>query len=172
MVQAMAIKEMRQMRVPLPRIRDAADWMRKYHPEIHFPFAYRHRTFIAEHSKQIIVALPGEQLDKYVEISGANKGQLVERALLGDYLKRLRFNKDERAVKYVPVSRHGVSIELDPEIRFGQPRVMPSGFLVATLSDAAAAEGSLRNAARLYNVSPAEVELAVDYLTNLRAMAA
>ena len=87
--------------------------------------------------------------------------------LLDQYLKRLEFNSDGVAIRFTPLKRKHRKVVLDPRIRFGQPRVEPCGYLVATLANAAEAEGSVEAAAWWYDVAKADVRIAVEYVRSL-----
>ena len=161
MVQSMAIRDMRKRDIPLPRIRDAARYVRRRFPEIKYPFAHRHQTFIIETSKQIALLLP--DYEHHLRVSGSEKGQYVHQDMLDEYLTSLEFDENGLAERFVPMKRGNVSVVLDPQVRAGQPRVEPTGYLVEALADAYQAEGSTKAAAWWYEVTEAEVEIAVQY---------
>jgi uncharacterized protein (DUF433 family) len=171
MVQAMAFKAMRARKIPLVRIRDAAKYVEKRYPELRFPFAYMHRTYIIEATRQIVILRPGDEKD-FVQVSGHNKGQLVAEKILDEYMQRLEFDEEGRAVRFVPLKVGSRSIVLDPEIRSGQPRVWPCGYLVETLVSACHAERSIKGAAWAYDVKPDDVKIALKYEKGLRGRAA
>lgn len=167
MVQAMAIRAMRREEVPLPRIRQALEYLKKRHPEVKFPFAQEHKTFIIEPRKQLAILLPEDDADHVLEVSGKHRGQYVHARMLDEYLKKLRFGPDSLAVRFIPMERGKHKVVLDPLIRFGQPRVEPSGLLVETLVEAARNEGSIERAAWWYEVDEQDVRLALDYQKSL-----
>lgn len=171
MVQGMAIRDMRRKKdIPLPRIRQAIGWLRQHYPEVRYPFARRHKTYIMEPQREIAICLPGMSPDDYVlQVSGRHAGQWVLAKVLDKYLQNLEFDNGEPVVaRYVPLRREAARVVLDPEVRFGQPRVEPSGYLVETLTEAADAEGSAEAAAWWYDIDKGQVEIALEYRDSLR----
>ncbi len=166
MVQALAIRALRDHGVPLQRIRQAVEWFGITHPEMHFPFARLHKTYRLTTTGDLAVVLPGDDKQQVLQVSGRDPGQFVMADVMDEYLERLEFNEERLATKYVPLRREGVHIELDPRIRFGQPRVMPSGYMVETFVDSVDTEGIV-GAARLYGVERRQVELALEYHQSL-----
>jgi len=168
MIQALAIREMRyRKRVPLGRIREAVDFLQNRHPEIKYPFARQHSTYIIEREKHIAIALPGEDPECLYRVSGRHHGQLVHAKILDEYLSELEFGGDNLARRFVPMSIGSRRIVLDPEVRFGQPRVEPSGHLVQTLVGAYEAEGSTKAVAWWYDIGEADVRIALRYQGSL-----
>jgi len=168
MVQGMAIRDMRRKKnVPLARIRQGVRYLRDHHPEIEYPFARQHQTYIIEGSRDIAILLPGDDLDNVLQVSGYHRGQYVHAKMLDKYLQRLDFGQDGLASRFVPLRRGHRRVVLDPEVRFGQPRVEPAGYLVETLATACKREGSAAKAAWWYEVDKADVALAVEYHQNL-----
>ena len=171
MVQAMAIRDMRRKEgIPLLRIRQAIGWLQEHHPEIRYPFARRHENYIMEPQRQIAICLPGMSPADYVlQVSGRHAGQWVLAKVLDKYLQNLEFDKGEPVVaRFVPLQRKAARVVLDPEVRFGQPRVEPSGYLVEALAEAADAEGSAEAAAWWYDIDPRQVAIALEYRNGLR----
>lgn len=172
LVQAMAVRDMRRQGISLQRIRDAADWMRRHYPEIRYPFAVEHRTYVNTVSKQIVIVRRGDDPTSIVQVSGDRKGQLVEKRLLDQYLRKLKFDGAGLASRYIAMDEGDRRIVLDPQIRLGQPRVEPCGYLVDTLVAAASAEGGAEVAAWWYKVDKADVDLALKFHKSLGGKAA
>ncbi|MGC9454317.1 MAG: hypothetical protein ACP5HU_05585 [Phycisphaerae bacterium] len=165
MVQAMAIRDMRggPYRIPLQRIRKALAWVRNHHPEIEYPFAIWHRTFIITHTKEIAILLEQDDPEHLLQISGDHAGQYVHATILDEYLDTLQFGSNGQASRYIPLQAGGYKVVMDPEIRCGQPIVEPTGYLVEALADAAVSEGGVANAADWYGIDEKAVSLACDY---------
>lgn len=171
MVQAMAIRDMRYCKnIPLQRIRQAVAYLRTHHPEVEYPFAHRHETFLIEETKELAVLLPQDEPEHVLQVSGHDKGQYVHATLLDKYLTRLEFNEQGQARKWIPVEDHGARIEFDPNIRFGQPRIRPSGYLVQAIAEAAETEG-VKQAAWWYDIPEHQVTLALRYQQQLEGIA-
>jgi uncharacterized protein (DUF433 family) len=168
MVQAMAVRELRKAGCSLPKIRQAAQWVRKHYREIRYPFAVEHRTYIVKPTKQIVIVRPHDDPEKFVQVSGGHKGQLVHPQLLDQYLQQLVFGTDGLATRFVPLQEDGRRIVLDPKVRFGQPRVEPCGYMVETLVRAAQAERSVDAAAWWYKIDKADVGIAVRYRASIQ----
>ena len=169
MVQAMAIRDMRRKKqVPLGRIREGIEWLARYHPEIDYPFARVHKTFILEPQKEIVILLPDDDPQHILQISGRQRGQYAHAKILDKYLAGLEFGANDLANRFIPLQHGHRKIVLDPEIRFGQPRLEPCGYLVETLVDAYNAERSLKRAAWWYEVAEADIRLALRYHESLR----
>jgi uncharacterized protein (DUF433 family) len=61
-----------------------------------------------------------------------------------------------------------VTVRMDPQVRFGEPTVHPTGYTAETLWEAVEVEGDVRKAAEAYRVSEAEVLVACAYVDHLR----
>ena len=161
LVQAMAVKAMRKEGYSLQFIRGAAEWTSRHFPDIKYPFAYNHKTYLIKATKEIAVVPPGRE--DLIQVSGRNEGQYVHQGMLDKYLELLDFSDHGLAIRYKPLQRGERCIVLDPEVRCGQPRVEPCGRLVETLVCAANSEGSVAAAASVYGVKKEDVEIALDY---------
>jgi len=102
-----------------------------------------------------------------IQVSGKNKHQYVNDTMLGEYLKKLTFGDDGVAAQFTPFTQGNHCIVLDPEVRFGQPRVMPCGLLAETLYQAYLAEKNYKNVAYWYEVKSSDVRFAVRYMQQI-----
>ena len=169
MVQALSIRAVRTQaaRVPLPAIREAVRMAEEEHG-IEFPLARRHLLFYFD--KSIFIKLGGS--DEIVGLTRRDIGQHLLRPIVEPYLEEIVFGEDGLAEMWTPMSSDGLSIRLDPNLRFGQPIVAPLNILASTLADAVVAEGSIEAAADAHGVDRKAVLLAVKYLDSLTGLAA
>lgn len=171
LVQAMAVRAIRlQRRIPLDEIRDFARWAQEEHGLSH-PFARAHRTYLL--GSELVLRVDGEgESPEYLERSGRRGGQRLMREIVETYLDDLSFGADRLACRYTPLRDGSRCVLLDPRHRLGQPLVMPVGVSVGELVAAVAAEGSVKGAARVHDIDPADVRLALRYHDALRGVAA
>lgn len=169
MVQALSIRAVRTQasRIPLPTIREAVKKAEEIHG-IQFLLARRHKLYYFE--KSIFVELEGS--DEIVGITRQDVGQRLLRPIVEPFLDEIDFGKNGLAETWTPMSSDGLSIKLDPKLRFGQPIVAPLNILASTLADAVVAEGSIEAAADAHCVDRKAVVLALKYLDSLTGLAA
>lgn len=169
MVQALSIRAVRTQasRVPLPAIRDAVRMAEEEHG-IEFPLARRHLLFYFD--KSIFIKLDGR--DEIVGLTRRDVGQHLLRPIVEPYLEEISFGEDGLAETWTPMSADGLSIRLDPKLRFGQPIVAPLNILASTLADAVVSEGSIEAAADAHGVERRAVLIALKYFDSLTGLAA
>ena len=158
LVQALAIRAIRrEFKVPLPKIREAVEEASQRY-SVDYPFAMHHKTFLFD--KEIHIELP--KLGS-VQISGKQKGQLIERVIAEPYLVDLTFSDEGLAVQYRAFEYRGRCVVIDPARRLGQPIIKPCNCLADSLLDAYRSEGSVGAAARAYGVDEDDVLFAIQY---------
>ena len=173
MVQAMAIRDLREEGIPMTRIRQAIRYVQKRRPEIRYPLATRHETYVIETTRNVAILFSDEDTGVIQQASGDHQGQYVHAGMLDRYLHKMSFGADNVATLYTPVAQRGCQITLDPRVRSGQPIVQPCGYMAETLVHAYVSEGnSVCAAAEAYEVAPEAVELAVTYMDDPKRYAA
>ncbi|MFN7022685.1 MAG: hypothetical protein ACK4WH_15385, partial [Phycisphaerales bacterium] len=135
---------------------------------VKFPLARRHLLFYFD--KSIFIKLDGR--DEIVGLTRRDVGQHLLRPIVEPYLEEISFGEEGLAETWTPMSADGLSIRLDPKLRFGQPIVAPLNILASTLAEAVVAEGSIDAAAEAHGVDRKAVLLAVKYFDSLTGLAA
>ena len=168
-VQALAIRAIttapRGQGISLQKIREAVNTARDLYG-VEYPFAKNHNTYLFG-SRIVIELTEGE----YRSLTGPRKDQRFFRPVVELYKKRLSFDKDGYASEYCAWESGDLKITMNPKVRFGEP-LMPSGYTATTLWEGVAAEGSIEDAKRVYDVSTEEIELAYAYFDHLRGATA
>ena len=160
-VEALAIRSLRtDYGVPLPKIKEA---IRNAHDhyKIEQPFARQdHRTVLIGRDLHIFLK---EDAENPVGLTGRDFGQKSMKPCIEEYMKDLVYDADGLAVLYRAFTFGDQEIVLNPKARFGAPSVAGSGYSAETLWRAAVTEGSVEQAAELYEVPVAAVEAAYRY---------
>ncbi len=162
-IQALAVRNLRVLyKVKLQIIRDAVEKAsQKY--GIKHPFAHRHTAYVFE-GKLWIKSGPEE----LVELAGDGQKALVP--VIEPFMKDVYFDEGSAvANKYQAFKRGEVRIMMDPKHRFGEPLLESSGYTPEALFEAAKTEGSVEAAAKIYGVTPEQVEVCIDYFDYLQA---
>ena len=154
LVQTLAIRELRmQCRLALPKFRQAIEVARDKFG-LQYPFAMKNYTFLWEDK---IVIQPAEK--QFVEASGKHMGNRLL-PFIEKYLDDLSFDEaDGLATAYRPFKFAGVSIEMRPSIRFGEP-LLPSGYTARTIWESIRVEGGIRATAEAFGIPEVEVDAA------------
>lgn len=177
-IQCLAVRAIRtRFKVPLGKIRQAID-MARTEFRVEYPFAMKHTMYLFSDKKErghgeILIRLPREQetqedvLDKYVQLSGRERGNIVMNTIVELYLDDLEFNADGVANEYKPMMTDEGTISMDPRKRWGEPLVKSCGYSAQVLYEATNSEGSFEGAADAYGVSQTDVRLAFRYFDSL-----
>jgi uncharacterized protein (DUF433 family) len=172
-VQTLAVRAIRiRHRVPLYRIREACEEASKRY-DLDYPFAREHTTFLLGDTNTIIIRLDDSD---YRELAGPSRGSRMITQIIEPFLHDLRFS-DGLACEYCawpPRAPEGTKhcIVMNPRRSFGEPVVMSCGYTAQTLWEAYAAEGGTDAAAKAYDVSTEDIELACEFYDHLRGPAA
>lgn len=108
-------------------------------------------------------------LDRYGELINLSaSGQLAMRRLLNEHLKRVEWDEWQFPVRLFPfiAAERNIgdrSIAIDPKISFGRPVVLRRGISTGTIADRVDAGETVAGLAEDYELSAAEIELAVLY---------
>jgi uncharacterized protein (DUF433 family) len=175
-VQTLAVREVRNRHgISLQRIRQGVDEARQRYG-IDYPLACRHTIYLFSDLKgkghgQIVIRRPDDDdsvEDRYVQLTGKDRGNLLMRPVVEMFLQDLRFDPTTGlASQYSPMYEGDARIVLNPHRRFGEPIVDPGGYTAETLWDATNAEGGIEAAAEAFGVTVGEVRLANRYYDTL-----
>jgi len=161
LVQAMAIDKARAY-VPLPKIRQAIEYAKKKYG-VQLPLAYKHELWFFDNDLHI--KFPN---DTVVQVSGKQKGQTAIELIVEPYKKDLTFDTAGFVQSYMPFTKFGRDIVLDPKKQFGQPLVGDTGYRADVLDNAFVAEKSVDSVASIYGVDVRDVKVAVAYMDKIR----
>jgi uncharacterized protein (DUF433 family) len=95
-------------------------------------------------------------------------GQYLMQKVIEPSLKGLEFDQDDMAARWWPVGR-SKGIVIDPRRQFGAPIDDATGVPTSVLAEAARAEGSIAQAAKMYMVPQSSVSRAVAFEEQLAA---
>jgi uncharacterized protein (DUF433 family) len=164
-VQAMAIRSIRTnptLKISLQKIRASVNYATER--GITYPFARKHTTFWDGHDIHIRIGNAD-----YTQATGKLVHQTSIRQIVEVYMKDLRFNETTGlADSYKAFSWGGHDIEMNPEIRFGEPIVTSCGYTAQSLWEACETEGSVSAGANAYGVKESEAECAARYFDYLQ----
>jgi uncharacterized protein (DUF433 family) len=158
LVQAMAIRAIRlDRKLSLQKIRETINAAKELGVE--YPFARKHQTFLF--ADDVVIKLADNRL---IQVTGRYKMQECIRPVLEVFMDDLCFDADTGlANEYRPLKDDGHYISISPSRKYGAPVVMPQGYTVSSLVNAAQAEGSPADAASAFNVPESAVRLALKY---------
>lgn len=160
LIQVRAIRHVRaktkkRPAVSLQKVRIAVEMAAK--KGVLYPFARQHTIY--EYDGEIVLRLEGEN---YEFATGPYKKEALLEDIAAFYADDLSYGSDGLANRLTPIVKRNRSVVLDPSLRFGAPTVLPCNYSVATLAQAAAVQGCT-SAAKTFQVSKADVKLAMDY---------
>lgn len=162
-VQTMAIREIRQAHhVSLRKIRQLLE-IAENEQGVGYPFARHGTTFLW--GNELGLQLPN---GTFVEASGPHRRSTLLRPVVVLYKHDLGYDTEGLANLYTAYRHEDVTVEMNPNIRFGEPIVKSCGYTAQALWDAATSEGSIEGAASAYGVDKKEVEAACRYFDHLR----
>ncbi len=146
--------------IPLKRLRDAMEYLRKEGGDLLF---LAHRDF--KHDRQHLYV----DRDKFL-LSLSEHGQHVEPQIIHDGLKQIVYGDDGYADKFFPLvnGQEQKTIMLAPGIGFGRPVLAKLGVSVEAIAARFHAGEHLRDLAADYGTSPEEIEDALRW-TDRRA---
>lgn len=126
------------------------------------------RRFLTDGRRIFMEAV--EQADSDAKLLDVRGRQFVFHSIIRPSLfEGIEYNKSGSAVRWFPIPRRKL-IVLDPQVQFGEPILADSAVPTDTLYHAYLAEGKNRaRVARLYCVTPREVDAAVDFEQRLAA---
>lgn len=176
-VQALAIRAIRtQYNVPLTRIRKAVDKAKREFG-IQYPFATQHTTYLMTDGRgpgagELVIRVKGrDDHDKLIQLTGRSSGNYLMKEIAEPFLDDLHFDSETGlAMDYSPFRSSKYTIKLDPQIRFGEPIVSPSGYTAQSLYDAIISEGGIDAAAKAYDLEKEAIHLAYDYIDHLKTV--
>lgn len=157
----------RHHRVPLPRVRQALEFVRR---ELRTERPLADASFETDG-----VDLFVHELERLVNVSRA--GQLEMKPVISTFLKRVKRDPERVPVKLFPFTRKTMSpndpapVEIDPRIAFGRPVLVGRAVPTAVLADRFKAGDSLADIADDYVASAADIEEAIRCEINRREAA-
>jgi uncharacterized protein (DUF433 family) len=170
LIEALAIRSLRtDYDISLQKIREALRTANERYQIQHLFARKAHRTVLIGRDLHILF---GDDPESPVQLTGKLKGQKSMKACIEMYMHDLDFDADGLATIYTAFRFKDEEVILNPKVHFGDPVMKKSGYTAYTLYRAAVAEGSVADAARLYDVSEAEVEAAYRYWSTELSLAA
>lgn len=167
LIQALAIRELRfQEQMSLQKIREAAATAREN--GIEYPFATKgFKYYIFEHKLWL-----EDEHGHMIGLNRPDKHQRLMRPVVMPFLRRVKFDETTKlATQFIADQREGIRIVIDPNRRFGQPIVEPTGYTVFTLVDAYRSEGGgdegMKQIVKGYGVTEQAINAALDYYETL-----
>lgn len=162
-VQSLAIRDIRkQHRIGLSEIRKAVDLAENMFG-VKYPFARRHTTYVL--GKDLLIQLEGHE--NLVQLTGKHKKQLVMKPIAELFMTDVGFSDDGLAELYTAFEWKTSKVLINPDIRFGEPMVVGTGYTARALAEAAVIEGGFEAAARIYGVPKEAVEVAYRYMDHI-----
>ena len=150
--------------VGLRVIRATAEFARR---EFGTDYPLSSRRFLTDGKSIFLEAVAAEGNDELMDVP---RRQLVFSTIIRPSLYEGIEYEAGRARRWYPMGGSGKIVMLDPKVQFGTPIVASAGIPTDTLHAAFLAEGGERKAvARIYGVSPQEVDAAVRFETKLAA---
>ena len=158
LVEAHVLSGLRRIHhIPLPKIRQALDWIRKQlkmsRPLAEARFATDGVSLYVEHISQLIAADRG--------------GQLAMRQIIDAYLQRVERGPRGVPIKLYPFTRKEPSADaqrsvvIDPTVAFGRPVLAGTRVPTAILADRFKAGDALQDLADDYRTTPQAIEEAL-----------
>jgi uncharacterized protein (DUF433 family) len=163
MVQAMAVDRARAKGIPLRKVRLAIERAQADY-NIPLPLAYRHILYF---DRELHIQLDGQRI---VELSGPVRGQTMMEKIMEPFMELLCFDEKGLAQTYMPFEKYGRRIILNPKRQFGQPIVEGVGYRADILANVCRIEGP-EAVMEEFNVESDDVNIAVDYMNSLKAVA-
>ena len=155
----------RHYRIPIPKIRDAMDYLRG-------DIDHRHPLITQQfylYGKDIIVKRMGASDNKTeIMINASKKGQLGIKEVLDVYLRRIKRTVAGTPIRLHPLRRNRPLdqpevIEINPQVAFGNPVVTGTGVTLAMVLDRYRFGRSAEEIADDYDLKRSEVEKAIEY---------
>lgn len=166
LVELLFVKAYRDKRVPLQKIRIAADWARR---EFNTAYPFASADFKTS-GKSLFVQLETE-LGHWglVEPVSAANAQWALPEVVEHYLSDIEFDEDlRRAIRYFPRGKDG-GVVLDPRVSFGQPVLVGTGVPTAVIQEQLQAGDTPELVADWYGLSRQQVDAAATFESELAA---
>ena len=163
-VQLLAIRDLRKSKnIPLNSFRQAIQTASERGFE--HPFAREHCVYF--HSKTIVLLPPNCDPKKFVVASGKHR-QSELFPFMEEYMDHMELDHEGYIKKYrvYTSTSGGVTIEMDPKVRFGEP-LLPSKYSAPAVWDAIQSEGSVENASKCLSISIEEVRAGAEFYNHL-----
>ncbi len=181
-IQTLAIRRLRnETRLSLQKIRQGYAQAREEYG-VKFPFAAqtaRIGLFGPPNNlnkQEVFVCLNkenDEEVEKYFQLTGKKRGNQLIGEVVMTYARFIDFSPDTGlASRFVSYKSDDGRVLMDPEIHFGEPFIESCGYSAYTLFNAYQTELSVERAAKIYDVEPREIRLAMDYYDYLNPVAA
>lgn len=121
-------------------------------------------VWVDKSTGQVVIKREGEEHP--FDGTGPHRNQLTHYSLIQDYLSKLEFDEQDNANRYIvwedKLDGQTKRVVMQPTINFGEPTVEGTPYRALTLKEAAEAEGSPEEAARLYEVDRGDVVIAIE----------
>jgi uncharacterized protein (DUF433 family) len=169
LIELLYIRAFERAGVPWRLIKEAATVAARMYSTDH-PFALR-QLYVDPHSVYAAVQ-ERDGSESLVQLVG--HGQHAMSLLVKPYLEQIDFGGDNVASRWWPMGRHG-GIVIDPAFAFGAPLVEEVGIRTRTLASACQAElpthgeKTVEHVAWIYEISPRQVETALEFERWLKA---
>ena len=113
------------------------------------------------------------EVEKYFQLTGKKHGNQLIGEVVMTYARFIDFSPDTGlATRFVSYKSDDGRVLMDPELHFGEPFIESCGYTAYTLFNAYQTELSVERAAKIYDVEPREIRLAMDYYDYLNPVAA
>lgn len=147
--------------IPLNRFRQAMDFLREIHPDLHF---LAHQDFRYDHHHLFL-----KVEDQLVSLS--ERGQIVSEKIIEDGLKRLDYGADGFASRFFLPTSHTErrTIALDPSLGFGRPVIARLGIKADVIGERFAAGEGVEAIASDYGAKTMEIEDALRWCKRVAA---
>ncbi len=163
LLEARAIRKFRaQFKVNLSSIRDAVK-VANENWGIDYPLSNKNYQCFASEKEVFIRPKPEKHTE---QISGRDIGQTVLKEVFGLYDK-IKYDDDSNPIKFNAGTYEGLSIELDPKILMGQPRVENIFSSAPTIWRSYKAENDEEFIAQLYDIDERVVKASCSYCDNI-----
>jgi uncharacterized protein (DUF433 family) len=181
-IQTLAIRRIRnETRLSLQKIRNGYTKAREEYG-VKFPFAVK-TTRIGlfgppanPQKQEVFVCLNAtndDEVKKYFQLTGKKHGNQLIGEVVMSYARFIDFSPyTGLACRYVSYKSDDGRVLMDPELHFGEPFIESCGYAAYTLFNAYQTELSVERAAKIHNVEPRDIRLAIDYFDYLNPVAA
>ncbi|MCK9283893.1 MAG: DUF433 domain-containing protein [Rhodocyclaceae bacterium] len=150
----------RQYKIPLPKVRDSVDYVRK---ELNSARPFIDRQFMTNGIELLV-----EHAGKLLAVS--RQGQEAMRGEFELALARIERNRDGMPIRLFPFSRTSLksaeqpkSVVIDPRLSFGRPVISSAAVPTRIIADRFQAGDSMNEMAEDYGVGEAEIEEALRF---------
>lgn len=144
-----------------PDVRDAIkEAKEKYN--LPYPLSIKGHSIYADDHGRVHILPPGHKHPTV--LTGKGKGTMHFAPVIERYLKCVIFdeNKAKRFIFFESKLDAKKKVIMDPLINFGEPTVEGTPYRALTLYNAVKIEGTVEDAARIYEVQPEDIRVAVE----------